>query len=148
MDGRFWIVTAVVALAAMLAAVANAGARDGRSPDAQDAAAIAGSAQATVDRRSPDTSDAGLKAQQPPPYIAGVTDFPVPPLGIRSRRRADAALGDEAGQSVLVEGGSSGFDWADAGIGAAGGFAIAFIVAGALVLPGGRRGVGVLPKGA
>jgi hypothetical protein len=120
MDGRFWIVAAVVALAAMLAAVANAGARDGRS----------------------------IKAQQPPPYIAGVTDFPVPPLGIRSRRRADAALGDEAGRSVLVEGGSSRFDWADAGIGAAGGFAIAFIVAGALVLPGGRRGVGVLPKGA
>jgi hypothetical protein len=96
---------------------------DGRSPDTVDAAEAA-QAQ-VVDGRSPDTLDAGIVAHS----------VPLTPTDLRSPDTKDAAeLAHSSGATVVVQTGPGSFDWTDAGIGAAGGFAIALILAGLLLL--------------
>jgi hypothetical protein len=101
----------LVLSAGLLVTSAGAGISDGRSPDTKDAATASASVVRT-DLRSPDTLD---------PAIA-------------------AALQAATPQVVVVSGGSV-FDWTDAGIGAAGGFAIALLLGGIIVLSQrGRQG--------
>src|SRR5829696_8653058 len=83
--------------------------QDLRSPDARDAA-LSAETQVSQDLRSPDARDAGRVSTPAQP----------PLLEIR-------------------EGPENGFDWGDAGIGAAGILAIVTIAAGLMLLVGARR---------
>ena len=119
------IVTVAIAagLALTLVPVAGSGIKDGRSPDTKDAA-LAAQTQ-IADGRSPDTLDAAAAAHS----------VPSTPIDLRSPDTKDAAqLAHSPSTAVVVQSGSGTFDWTDAGIGAAGGFAIALILAGLLVL--------------
>lgn len=131
--------TAAAALG-VFAPLAQAGVADGRSPDTRDAAAMAhggalytdtsyatavhardlgeSSSPAPADGRSPDTMDAAAAA-------AGLR------VDGRSPDTRDAAA---APTTVVVAAPVASFDWTDAGIGAAGGFGIALVLAGAYAL--------------
>jgi hypothetical protein len=85
--------------------------QDLRSPDAKDAAA-ASTAQSSQDLRSPDARDAGR--DRPP------VEIPAPTVEIRQIP-------------------ATGFDWGDAGIGAAGMLALFSIAAGSALLLTTRR---------
>jgi hypothetical protein len=98
------------------AAAATATPTDLRSPDVQDAASQAG-----IDLRSPDVQDAA--ASRPAPAAA-----------------ATAASTPVVGQA------STGFEWGDAGIGAAGMLALVLLVVGAgMVAVRHRHGHAVTP---
>ena len=121
---RIGLVAVVVAFAALPVA-AGAGVRDGRSPDTNEAAALA-----HLDGRSPDTVDAALSAHETPPNVA-----------LRSPDTRDAALAAHSTPApTIVVATSSAFDWTVAAIGAAGGFAIAILLAGGFVLLRSDRG--------
>jgi hypothetical protein len=120
------------AIAAALQAHSTRSAVNLRSPDTLDpaiaAAVQAHSTRPAVDLRSPDTTDAASVVR---------TD-------LRSPDTLDpaiaAAIQAATPQVVFVSGGSV-FDWTDAGIGAAGGFAIALLLGGIIVLSQrGRQG--------
>ena len=123
------ITTAALVAACAVPATAAAQGHDLRSPDARDAAAAA-EEQAYLDLRSPDTRDAAratltreyLDLRSPDARDAGRTpgDVPTPVVEIRE-----------------VPG--SGFDWGDAGIGAAGMLALFSIAAGLALMVGARR---------
>ena len=127
---RIRLVAATTALALVLVPVAGAGI-DGRSPDTKDAAAgVYATGASTLDLRSPDTLDAGLAA-----HSVTATS----PTDLRSPDTKDAAFtAHSTGSTIVVESASGRFDWTDAGIGAAGGFAIALILGGMVTL--GRLG--------
>ena len=98
------LAVAVTAVVLALAPAAAAGVTDGRSPDTRDAA-LAAHAVATT------------------------------PGDLRSPDTKDAAqLAHPTGSTVVLRSGSQSFDWTDAGIGAAGGFAIALILGGVVLL--------------
>ena len=113
-------VLGVLALfAGLLVTSAGAGIRDGRSPDTKDAAYLA-----HLDGRSPDTIDAAAQAHATQPVV-----------DLRSPDTRDAAVAAHATAPASIVVVSNGrFDWTDAGIGAAGGFAIALLLAGAMFL--------------
>jgi hypothetical protein len=117
----------VVALfAGLLVSSAAAGVRDGRSPDTKDAAYLA-----HLDGRSPDTIDAAAQAHAPT----------TPIFDLRSPDTKDAAAAAHATPAASIVGSNGGFHWTDAGIGAAGGFALALIVGGLFLLTNrGSRG--------
>ena len=120
---RLRIIAVATGLALVLIPVAGAGIKDGRSPDTKDAG-LAAQTQIT-DGRSPDTRDAAV----------AVHAVPATPVDLRSPDTKDAALlAHSAGPTVVVRTDSSGFDWTDAGIGAAGGFAVALMIVGTLIL--------------
>ena len=120
---RLRVITVATGLALVLVPVGSAGIKDGRSPDTKDAALAAQTQNA--DGRSPDTRDAGIAAHS----------TPAAPVDLRSPDTRDAAqLAHSTGATVVVQTGSSSFDWTDAGIGAAGGFAVALMLVGTLVL--------------
>lgn len=119
---RIGLVAVVVAFG-VLPATVGAGIRDGRSPDTKDAAALA-----HFDGRSPDTVDAGLRAHETQPTV-----------DLRSPDTRDAALAAHSAPTIVIAT-SSGFDWTDAGVGAVGGFAIAILLAGGIVLLRSDRG--------
>jgi len=100
---------------------ASAGILDGRSPDTRDVAA----ATAPVgDHRSPDTIDAvahGAVTTQPAELRS--PDTRDAPIVVPSMPRATVVVRE-----------TPAFDWADAGIGAAGGFAIALLLGGIVLL--------------
>ena len=101
---RLRIIVVATGLALMLVPVASAGIEDGRSPD---------------------TLDAGIAAHS----------TPAASVDLRSPDTKDAAqLAHSTGATVVVQTGSSRFDWTDAGIGAAGGFAVALMLVGTFVL--------------
>jgi len=104
-----FITTSAVALALCAAAPAAAGAQDLRTPDAIDAASVAKANVSHVqDLRSPDAADAaGVRVEQP-----GGT-------AVSARERVR-----------IVEVPSSGFEWGDAGIGAAGMLAVTLLALG------------------
>ena len=104
-----FITTSAVALALCAAAPAAAGAQDLRTPDAIDAASVAKANVSHVqDLRSPDAADAaGVRVEQP-----GGT-------AVSARERVR-----------IVEVPSSGFEWGDAGIGAAGMLAVTLLTLG------------------
>ena len=113
--------TSAVALALCVAAPAAAGAQDLRTPDAIDAASVAKANVSHVqDLRSPDAADAA-GARQPgidlrsPDVRFGQPDGTVVPARERVR---------------IVEVPSSGFEWGDAGIGAAGMLAVTLLALG------------------
>ncbi len=121
---RIGLAAVVVAFVALPAA-ADAGVRDSRSPDTKDAAALA-----QFDGRSPDTVDAGLRAHETQANV-----------DLRTPDTRDAAVAAHSTPApTIVVATSSGFDWTDAGIGAAGGFAIAILLAGGSVLLRSDRG--------
>ena len=119
-------VLSVLALfAGLLVTSANAAIRDGRSPDTKDAAYLA-----HLDGRSPDTIDAAAHVHATPPVV-----------DLRSPDTKDAAAAAHATPAPLIlVVQNSRFDWTDAGIGAAGGFAIALLLAGAIALTCRRSG--------
>ena len=84
-------------------------AQDLRSPDARDAAQAA-KVEVAQDLRSPDARDAGLPEQAPPDTVVAIREVP-----------------------------SSGFDWGDAGIGAAGILALLSIAGGLTLMATSRR---------
>ena len=122
------------------AAAASGDYQDLRSPDAKDAAREAGTApEPSQDLRSPDAADAarhrGLYEVDRGPYVLE-HDF-------RSPDAADAARDLPPAQIpapvVEVREPPPGFDWGDAGIGAAGMLALFSIAAGSALLLTSRR---------
>jgi hypothetical protein len=104
---------------------------DLRSPDARDAAVQAAEPQVAQDLRSPDARDAAVQA-----------DTPQVAQDLRSPDARDAGRVAPTVQQPIVEirqVPSNGFDWGDAGIGAAGIFAMFSIAAGLTLLLGSRR---------
>lgn len=135
------IITAAV-LAACAAPAPAAAQQDLRSPDARDAAGQDGIYQpgeAGQDLRSPDARDAnehrGLYQVQPRPQPG--------PQDLRSPDARDAARNLPPVQipapTVEVREPSGGFDWGDAGIGAAGMLALLSLTAGSALLVSARR---------
>jgi hypothetical protein len=145
------IVTAALVAACALPATAAAQ-QDLRMPDTRDAAAAAEEYQ---DLRSPDAKDAaravppaslGDQARtqsQPGPYTDSERKLVESPEVQGMVARASREI-RETPPVVEVRGPSGGFDWGDAGIGAAGMLALFSIVAGsALLLVGRKRRRGV-----
>jgi hypothetical protein len=106
---------------------------DGRSPDTIDAASAAHS----LARFHPSTSQsrARLIGQG---YLDGSLYKESLPDG-RSPDTKDAAAAAHVDPAPVIILGASGFDWTDAGIGAAAGFGLAIIAAAALALTRSRR---------
>ena len=121
------ITTAALVAACAVPATAVAQTQDLRSPDTHDAAAAA-VAEHYQDLRSPDARDAGRPSEtrkysdlrSPDARDAGRPEVPKPVVEIR-------------------EVPSGGFDWGDAGIGAAGILALLSIAGGLTLLIMGRR---------
>jgi hypothetical protein len=112
-------------------------AQDLRSPDARDAGQVAETPQVAQDLRSPDARDAAVQAAETPQVAQD----------LRSPDARDVGRVSAPVQQPVVEireVPSNGFDWGDAGIGAAGILAMFSIAAGlTLLLSGRRRGRGV-----
>jgi hypothetical protein len=123
------ITTAALVAACAVPATAAAESQDLRSPDARDAAAAA-EAQAYQDLRSPDARDAATAAG-----TQGYQDLRSPDA--RDAGRTPVEVSAPIVEIREVPG--SGFDWGDAGIGAAGMVALFSIAAGVALLLGGRR---------
>jgi hypothetical protein len=134
---------------------------DGRSPDTRDAAyvahhgrriAYAKAAASSVggpplngvvyNGRSPDTKDAAAAAHALTITRARAATTLAGNFDGRSPDTKDAAAADAAPAAVIVVG-PAGFEWADAGIGAAAGFGLAVIAVAALALTR-TRGRGAL----
>jgi hypothetical protein len=97
---------------------------DGRSPDTRDAAL-----RAHDDRfKSSSLAPSALMASQAPSLIDG-----------RSPDTKDAAYAASNPPATVVLATAAGFDWTDAGVGAAAGFGIATIAAAGLALTRSRR---------
>ena len=124
------ITTAALVAACAVPASAGAQGQDLRSPDTRDAAAAA-QAEGYQDLRSPDARDAGRTPD------TGVTQ------DLRSPDARDAGRPESPPvQTPIVEireVPSGGFDWGDAGIGAAALLALFSITAGLALLVGARR---------
>jgi hypothetical protein len=141
------ITTAALVAACAVPASAAAQSQDLRSPDARDAAAAA-QAESYQDLRSPDARDAA-RPSDTPQYS-----------DLRSPDARDAGLAAQVAQDLrspdardvgripvevptpvveIREVPGSGFDWGDAGIGAAGMLALFSITAGLALMVGGRR---------
>jgi hypothetical protein len=141
------ITTAALVAACAVPAGAAAQSQDLRSPDTRDAAAAA-QAQSYQDLRSPDARDAAR-----PSETRQYSD-------LRSPDARDAGLAAQVAQDLrspdardvgripvevptpvveIREVPGSGFDWGDAGIGAAGMLALFSITAGLALMVGGRR---------
>jgi hypothetical protein len=137
--GKTILATAAVLAVSAAAASANPY-QDLRSPDARDAAREAGPVTGpSQDLRSPDARDAAREAGP----VAGPTQ------DLRSPDARDAArdLPRVVVSPPLVEvreAPSGGFDWGDAGIGAAGTLGLFSIAAGSALLLTGRRRRGAL----
>jgi hypothetical protein len=116
--------------------------QDLRSPDAKDAARDATAGQ---DLRSPDAVDAAAQRgiyEQQKPYVL-TRDYGSPDAADAAR---DLKPVNIPAPVVEVKEPSTGFDWGDAGIGAAGMLALFSIAAGSALLLTGRRrrqGLGV-----
>jgi hypothetical protein len=127
------ITTAALVAACAVPATAAAQGQDLRSPDTRDAAAAA-KAQSYQDLRSPDARDAGQS-----------TDTQVT-QDLRSPDARDAGQPPVKVPTPVVEihaAPGNGFDWGDAGIGAAGALALLSIAGGLALLASGRRRRGV-----
>lgn len=130
------------ALMAVFAVPASAQTYDDlRSPDAKDAAAQRGLYESDGKQHAPEGSygspgpypDSERKLVESPEVQGSIR-------GIRREIRETPAV-------IEVHGPSEGFDWGDAGIGAAGMLALFSIAAGSALMLGGRRrrrGVGVV----
>ena len=166
---RSHILTAVAVLVASAALVPSAyavygpatpaqsadqGSQDLRSPDARDAAAQAAKVEVAQDLRSPDARDAAAAAvTEPDQYVyssdpdssTARTEAPGGSQVAQDLRSPDAR---DAGRTPVEvptpvveirEVPSSGFDWGDAGIGAAGILALLSIAGGLTLMATARR---------
>ncbi len=143
------ITTAALVATCAVPATAAAQSQDLRSPDARDAATAA-EAQSYQDLRSPDARDAAT-ASEPRQYSdlrspdardAGRTPDTSVAQDLRSPDARDAGRTPVEVPTPVVEireVPGSGFDWGDAGIGAAGMLALFSIAAGLALMAGGRR---------
>jgi hypothetical protein len=137
-----------------IAISAGAAYDDLRSPDARDAALQSAETQVAQDLRSPDARDAATQAAETPQVAqdlrspdardAAVQAAETPQVAqdLRSPDARDAGPASPAVQQPVVEireVPSNGFDWGDAGIGAAGILAMFSIAAGFTLLVGSRR---------
>jgi hypothetical protein len=107
-------------------------AQDLRSPDAREAAVQAAETQVAQDLRSPDARDAAVQGAETPQVAQD----------LRSPDARDAGRISPPVQMPVVEireVPENGFDWGDAGIGAAGILAMLSIAAGFTLLLGSRR---------
>jgi hypothetical protein len=115
--------------------------QDLRSPDAKDAAREAGVVQQpTQDLRSPDAEDAaqhrGIYETDKGPYVLD-REFGSPDAADAARDVPPVRIPAPVVQ--VTESPSGGFDWGDAGIGAAGMLGLFSIAAGSALLIAGRR---------
>jgi hypothetical protein len=115
--------------------------QDLRSPDAQDAAREAGVLQGpSQDLRSPDAADAavhrGLYDRSSGPFVLD-RDYGSPDAVDAARDLPPVQI--PAPVVEVRDAPSGGFDWGDAGIGAAGMLALFSITAGLAMLMAGRR---------
>lgn len=122
------------------AASAANGYQDLRSPDAKDAAREAGVVTGpTQDLRSPDAADAaqhrGLYESERGPYVLDRT-YGSPDAADAARDLPPVQI---PGPVVEIREPSGGFDWGDAGIGAAGMLALFSIAAGSALMVTSRR---------
>lgn len=118
---------AAVAFAALAAPTALA-ADDLRSPDTRDAALAARGAAAQLDLRSPDTRDAADAIRLESSRRSGDLRSP------DTRDWAADRLGPGAGSVEITVHRPGGFDWSDAGIGAAGGAGLILLLGGTWLL--------------
>lgn len=123
-----------------IAASEGNGYQDLRSPDARDAAREAGSAtQLSQDLRSPDAIDAaqhrGLYEAEPGRYVLD-RDYGSPDAVDAARDLPPVQI---PAPVVAAAEPSGGFDWGDAGIGAAGMLGLFSIAAGCALLLTGRK---------
>jgi hypothetical protein len=142
------ITTAALVAACAVPAAAAAQGQDLRSPDTRDAATAA-QQQSYQDLRSPDARDAApvetaqySDLRSPDARDAGRTPDTSVTQDLRSPDARDAGRPPVQVATPVVEireAPGSGFDWGDAGIGAAGMFALFSIAAGLTILAGGRR---------
>ena len=123
------ITTAALVAACAVPATAAAQGQDLRSPDTRDAAAAA-ELQGYQDLRSPDARDAAAAAE-----LQGYQDLRSPDA--RDAARTPVEIPTPVIEVREVPG--SGFDWGDAGIGAAGMLALFSIAAGLGLMVGRRR---------
>jgi hypothetical protein len=140
--------TAALVAACIVPATAGAQAQDLRSPDTRDAAAAA-QQQSYQDLRSPDARDAApaetaqySDLRSPDARDAGRTPDIRVTQDLRSPDARDAGRPPVQVPTPIVEireVPGSGFDWGDAGIGAAGMLALFSIAAGLALMAGGRR---------
>jgi hypothetical protein len=144
---RTQLIITTAAVMALCAAPASAVPyEDLRSPDAKDAALEAAAVQQpTQDLRSPDAKDAAREAAGSS-YRSSYQPEPAKPVGqdLRSPDARDAGR-DPAPVQIpaptveVRQVPTSGFDWGDAGIGAAGMLALFSIAAGSALLLTTRR---------
>ena len=125
-------ITTLTALTAALTIPGAAFAQDQLSPDARDAATgYSSSTQVRPDPRSPDARDAATGYS------------PAVGVDLRSPDARDAARNASPAQQFrvvpVVSKSSHGFEWGDAGIGAAGMLAVVLAVSGFGVLAAHRR---------
>jgi hypothetical protein len=141
------ITTAALVAACAVPAGAAAQSQDLRSPDARDAAAAA-QAQGYQDLRSPDARDAGRATEtrqysdlrSPDARDAGKAAQVTQDLRSPDARDVGRTPVEVPTSVVEIrEVPGSGFDWGDAGIGAAGMLALFSITAGLALMVGGRR---------
>jgi hypothetical protein len=136
--------TVAVAIAAGALGITSAAAAsvDLRTPDARDAARPAAVAPLSTDLRSPDAQDLARGIQ---PQSTAVVDA-------RSPDSVDRATGGGVratpGVELVQVGGSSGFDWGDAAIGAGGLAALALLGAGIALMEMHRRRAHLKPPSA
>jgi hypothetical protein len=127
------ITTAALVAACAVPTTAAAQGQDLRSPDTRDAAAAA-QMEGYQDLRSPDARDA-----RQAPDTAATRDLRSPDA--RDAGRPPVQVATPVVEIREVPG--SGFDWGDAGIGAAGMVALFSIAAGVALAAGARRRRGV-----
>ena len=123
--GRIAALVAVFAVAGSLVGNAGADTRDLRSPDTLDqavATAIQAHRAQPLDLRSPDARDAAAAA-----HSGDASANALDPAIATAMQRAGSP-------QVIVVASRSAFDWVDAGLGAAGGFAIALLLGGTVAL--------------
>ena len=125
------ITTAALVAACAVPATAAAQGQDLRSPDTRDAAAAA-EEQSYQDLRSPDARDAATASTQ-----TAYQDLRSPDARDVGREPVTVQIPEPVVQIREVPG--SGFDWGDAGIGAAGLLALLSITGGVTLMVLGRR---------
>jgi hypothetical protein len=130
------ITLTIAAVAALGLLPANAVAQDLRSPDARDSASVVSAAPAPSDLRSPDARDSAraVSGSSPAP------DLSSPDARDSARNPVTTyAPGQPIRPTQPVVTADRGFDWGDAGLGAAGMLGLIAIVGGTLLVAGQRR---------
>ena len=120
----------------------NSTGKDLRSPDARDAAQ---STTSVIDLRSPDARDAARgPAASDVAKTSEITDLRSPDA--RDATGISTSKPDPASTPHVVQVASNGFEWSDAGIGAAAMLGLIALCGGVLLLVSSRRREGRMPR--